>query len=49
MGQPPGTVIRRAGGTAKATRGRVSSLGAGGSFRRVRTATEQGARRWRQW
>jgi hypothetical protein len=33
MGQPPGTVIQRAGGTARATRERASSLGAGGSFR----------------
>jgi hypothetical protein len=35
MGRPPGTVIRRAGGTARTTRGRASSLGAGGSFRRA--------------
>jgi hypothetical protein len=33
MGRPPGTAIRRAGRSAKATRGRASSLGAGGSFR----------------
>jgi hypothetical protein len=39
MGRPPGTVIRRAGGTARTTRGCASSLGAGGSFRRARTTT----------
>jgi hypothetical protein len=33
MGRPPGTVIRRAGGTDKETRGPASSLDAGGSFR----------------
>jgi hypothetical protein len=39
MGRPPGSVLRRAGGEARTTRERASSLGAGGSFRRAQLAT----------
>jgi hypothetical protein len=34
-----GSILRRAGGKARTTRGRASSLGAGGSFRHAHLAT----------